>query len=61
MEAQFEIARTWLDLAMLAHTRGDAHATAAHLTEAAGRFRALGVPRWVERVEEHLRAWGAGG
>ena len=58
VEAEFEIARTRLDLAVLAHARGDASATAAHLAEAARRFRALGVPRWVERVEEHIRAWG---
>ena len=61
MEAEFEIARTWFDLAALAHARGDASATAAHLAEAARRFRALGVPRWVERVEEHVRAWGVAG
>ena len=61
VEAEFEIARTRLDLAELAHARGDASATAAHLAEAARRFRALGVPRWVERVEERVRAWGAAG
>ncbi len=61
VEAEFEIARTWFDLAALAHARGDASATAAHLAEAARRFRALGVPRWVERVEEHVRAWGVAG
>ena len=61
VEAGYEIARTWFDLAGLAHARGDASATAAHLAEAARRFRALGVPRWVERVEERVRAWGAAG
>ena len=61
VEAEFEIARTWFDLAALAHARGDASATAAHLAEATRRFRALGVPRWVERVEEHVRAWGVAG
>ncbi|HEY7141624.1 MAG TPA: sigma 54-interacting transcriptional regulator [Methylomirabilota bacterium] len=56
-EAGFEVARSRFDLAVLARARGDAGATAAHLVEAARGFRALGVPRWVERVEEHLRAW----
>jgi tetratricopeptide (TPR) repeat protein len=54
-EAAFEIARTHLDLAMLARARGDAGATATHLAEAAGHFRALGVPRWLERVERQAR------
>jgi hypothetical protein len=46
-------------LALLARERGDASATTAHLAEAARHFRALGVPRWTERVEQHARAWGA--
>ena len=57
-EAGFEIARTRFDLAALARARGDASATVACLAEAARHFRALGIPRWVERVEEHVRAWG---
>ena len=59
VEAGCEIARTRFDLAVLAHARGDAGATTAHLAEAARHFRALGIPRWVERVEEHVRAWGS--
>jgi hypothetical protein len=58
-EASFEIPRTHLDLALLARERGDASATTAHLAEAARHFRALGIPRWTERVEQHARAWGA--
>ena len=59
VESEFEIARTHLDLAALARARGDASGTTSHLTEAARHFRALGVPRWVERVEERIRAWSA--
>jgi DNA-binding NtrC family response regulator/tetratricopeptide (TPR) repeat protein len=59
VEAGFEIARTHLDLAELARARIDAGATAAHLTEADRHFRALGLPRWVERVEQLARAGGA--
>ena len=58
VEAEFEIARTRFDLGMLQHARGDAAAT-ADLAAAARQFRALGIPRWVERVEQHLRVWGA--
>jgi hypothetical protein len=59
VESEFEVARTDLDLAALARARGDANATAAHLTEAVRHFRALGVTRWVERAEERIRTWGA--
>jgi DNA-binding NtrC family response regulator/tetratricopeptide (TPR) repeat protein len=58
VESEFEVARTDLDLAALARARGDASATAAHLTEAVRHFRAIGVPRWVERAEERIRTWG---
>jgi DNA-binding NtrC family response regulator/tetratricopeptide (TPR) repeat protein len=59
VESEFEVARTHLDLAMLARARDDTGAVATHLTEAARHFRALGVARWVERVEERIRTWGA--
>jgi DNA-binding NtrC family response regulator/tetratricopeptide (TPR) repeat protein len=58
-EAAFEIARTRIDLAALAHTRGDAAATAGHLADAIRRFHALGLQRWVARVEEDARTWSA--
>jgi DNA-binding NtrC family response regulator/tetratricopeptide (TPR) repeat protein len=58
VESGFEIGRTHLDLAALARARGDVSATSTHLVEAARHFRALGVPRWVERVEKHIRDWG---
>ena len=57
-EAAFEIARTHLDLAMLAHARGESDARRSHLAEAHRRLRALDVPRWVERAEERAREWG---
>jgi transcriptional regulator with AAA-type ATPase domain/tetratricopeptide (TPR) repeat protein len=56
VEAGFEIARTHLELAELARARVDAGATTAHLAEADRRFRALGLPRWLERVEQLARA-----
>ena len=61
VEAEFEIARSRFDLAGLAHARGDASETAAHLAEASRRFHALGIPRWVERVEADVRGWEATG
>ena len=57
-EAEFEIARTHLDLATLAHARGERTRAGRHLAEAHRRFRALDVPRWVERAEERAREWG---
>lgn len=59
VEAAFEIARTRLDLAGLAHAWGDAGGTATHLAEAERGFRAVGVLRWVERAEKRARAWRA--
>jgi tetratricopeptide (TPR) repeat protein len=56
-EASFEIARTRLDLASLAHVRGDPRSLETHLAEAERGFHALGVSRWVERVQERARAW----
>ena len=58
---RFEIARTRLDLAALAHARGEADARRPTSPRPHRQFRTLAVPRWVERVEEHIRAWGAAG
>jgi tetratricopeptide (TPR) repeat protein len=58
VEAAFEVARTRFDLAALAHARGQPGVRAAHLAEAGRHFRTLGVPHWVERVEQHARTWG---
>jgi tetratricopeptide (TPR) repeat protein len=58
VEAGFEIARTRFDLAGLAHARGQVDVRGVHLTEAHRQFRALDLPRWVERAEERARDWG---
>jgi hypothetical protein len=58
VEARFEVARTRLDLAALAHARGQSTACAEHLAEAHREFQALAVPRWVERAEACARDWG---
>jgi tetratricopeptide (TPR) repeat protein len=58
-EAAFELARTHLDLAALAHARGEGDACGRHLAEARRRFALLDVPRWADRVEARARDWGA--
>jgi tetratricopeptide (TPR) repeat protein len=57
IEAAFEIARTRFDLAALAHARGQADTRADQLAEAHRQFRALDLPRWVERAEACARDW----
>jgi DNA-binding NtrC family response regulator/tetratricopeptide (TPR) repeat protein len=56
-EASFDLARTRFDLAALVWARGRRDAGAAQLGEAHRQFRALGLPRWVERAEDRARAW----
>lgn len=51
VEARYEVARTHLDLAALAHARGDPVAATRHLDEARQLFATLGVPRYIERTE----------
>jgi DNA-binding NtrC family response regulator/tetratricopeptide (TPR) repeat protein len=58
VEAAFEVARTRFDLAALAHVRGNPEGTGAYLGEARRRFGTLGLPRWVEQVDERARDWG---
>ncbi|MBI3454406.1 MAG: sigma 54-interacting transcriptional regulator [Candidatus Rokubacteria bacterium] len=52
IEARYDAARTHLDLAAVAHARGQPDLVTHHLGEAHGIFRALRVPRYVERTEE---------
>ena len=56
-QARYELARTHLDLAGLAHARGDRDVAATHLREAHNLFRALLVPKYVERTERLARAF----
>jgi tetratricopeptide (TPR) repeat protein len=57
-EASFELARTRLDLAAVTWARGRREAAAMLLAEAHRQFRALDLPRWVERAESHAGDWG---
>ncbi len=59
IEARFELGRTHLDLAALAHARADRDGAASHLGAAHGLFRRLRVPRFVERTEQLARELGA--
>jgi tetratricopeptide (TPR) repeat protein len=52
MGARYEIARTRLAVAEVAHASGDRETARAQLDEARMLFEALGVPRWVERANE---------
>lgn len=58
IHSRFELARTHLDLATLAHAQGDAEAAAAHLSIARAWFTRLQVPKYVERAEHLARAYG---
>jgi tetratricopeptide (TPR) repeat protein len=57
-QARFEVGRTHLDLAALAHAAGDQEATATHLTEAHALFRVLQVPKYVARAEQCATEFG---
>jgi DNA-binding NtrC family response regulator/tetratricopeptide (TPR) repeat protein len=50
IQARFEVGRTHLDLAELAHDRGEAAGTAREARQAAELFAALGVPHYEERA-----------
>jgi class 3 adenylate cyclase/tetratricopeptide (TPR) repeat protein len=51
----FEVARTRLELALLAHDGGDASEAAAQLRQAHRAFQELGAQRYVERAEQVAR------
>ena len=55
MRARFEMARTRLELARVRHAQGNAEAAATDLGAAHQLFRALGVPKYVERSEQLAR------
>jgi tetratricopeptide (TPR) repeat protein len=58
IQARFELGRTHLTLADLAHDQGQPEATATHLTKAYALFTALQVPRYVERTVQLASAYG---
>jgi tetratricopeptide (TPR) repeat protein len=57
--ARFEVGRTHLDLASLARAQGNREAVPSHLDEARALFRALRVPKYVERTQQLAREFGA--
>ncbi len=59
IRARFEIGRIHLFLASLSHAQGNREAVASHLNEAHALFRALHVPKYVERSEQLARELGA--
>ncbi|MBI4640701.1 MAG: AAA family ATPase [Candidatus Tectomicrobia bacterium] len=55
IQERFEVGRTQLDLAILAHAQGNQEAAMMHLKEAHDLFRILKVPKYVERTEQLAR------
>ncbi|MGH7355530.1 MAG: hypothetical protein ACRELS_13260, partial [Candidatus Rokuibacteriota bacterium] len=51
IEARYEVARTHLDLAKLAHRTGSRDTSERHLDAALRSFAALDAPRWRERID----------
>jgi class 3 adenylate cyclase/tetratricopeptide (TPR) repeat protein len=58
LKVPFEVARTHLDLASLAHTRGDSGALKIHLQAAREGFDSLGVQPYRDKVEALAAALG---
>jgi hypothetical protein len=52
VQARYDVGRTHLDLAALAHAQGDRKAAAAHRDEARRVFEALKIPKYVERASQ---------
>ncbi|MBI4607621.1 MAG: AAA family ATPase [Candidatus Rokubacteria bacterium] len=52
IDARYYAGRTHLDLASLAHARGERGAVRTHLNEAYGLFAALEIPRYVEQTQQ---------
>ena len=58
MQARYDLARTHLDLASLAHTQENQDAATMHLSTAYAWFKKLQVPKWVERTEQLAQEYG---
>jgi len=58
IQARFEVGRTRLFLASLAHAQGRGDAAAVHLKEARSLFMALRVPKYVERTDRLAQELG---
>jgi class 3 adenylate cyclase/tetratricopeptide (TPR) repeat protein len=59
IQAKFELARTHLALAALAHAQGNQTTTPDHLSKAYAWFIKLQVPKWAERTAQLSREYGA--
>ena len=59
MSTRYELARTHLDLASLAHRQNDQDAAATHLSAAYAWFRKLQTPKWAEKTAQLTQAYGA--
>jgi class 3 adenylate cyclase/tetratricopeptide (TPR) repeat protein len=58
IQARYELARTHLDLASLAHTQNNQDTATEHLSTAYAWFKKLQVPKWVEKTEQFAREYG---
>lgn len=58
ISARFEVGRTHLALAELAHLGGDANGAKRYLDDAHRVFCALAVPRYIERTERMADQFG---
>lgn len=58
VSARFELGRTHLSLAALAHAQDNLATTTAHLSAAQALFETLQVPQYVERTAQLARACG---
>jgi class 3 adenylate cyclase/tetratricopeptide (TPR) repeat protein len=58
IQARFDLARTHLDLASLAHTQNNPDNATEHLCTAYAWFNKLQVPKWVKKTEQLAREYG---
>jgi tetratricopeptide (TPR) repeat protein len=58
IHSRYELARTHLDLAALAHAQASKEALVAHISRALELFTTLKVPRYIERAEQLAKAFG---
>jgi tetratricopeptide (TPR) repeat protein len=55
--ARFELARTHLELALVAHDQARGETAAQHLKQAGEAFTTLGVPKYVEQTRKLAEQW----
>lgn len=58
IHSRYELARTHLDLAALAHAQGSKEAVVTHINHALDLFTTLKVPKYIERTEQLAKAFG---